>query len=53
MNARRIYRWDDPWETGMWLGGYIFFWIFGQLAAAAVGLLYLALSLTVHLQTVH
>jgi len=36
MKIRHIYRWDDPIETAMYLGAYIFFWLIGHLAGAAV-----------------
>lgn len=38
MKIRHIYRWDDPVETGVYLGSYLFFWAIGHLAGAAVSL---------------
>ncbi len=36
MNIRRIYRWEDPMETGAYLGSYLFLWAIGHLVDAAV-----------------
>lgn len=36
MKVRHIYRWDDPLETAIFLGAYIFLWLIGHLAGAAV-----------------
>lgn len=36
MKIRHIYRWEDPTETGLYLGSYLALWTLGQLASAAV-----------------
>lgn len=36
MKIRHIYRWEDPMETGVYLGSYLFLWAIGHLAGAAV-----------------
>lgn len=36
MRIRRIYRWEDPTETAIWLTGYLLCWAFNQLTGAAV-----------------
>ena len=36
MKIRHIYRWDDPVETGVYLGCYLFLWAIGHLAGGAV-----------------
>ena len=36
MNIRRIYRWEDPMETGAYLGSYLFLWAIGHLVDVAV-----------------
>lgn len=44
MKIRHIYRWDDPLETGVYLGSYLFLWAIGHLAGAAVlGMMWLVL----------
>lgn len=37
MKIRDIYRWEDPMETGVYLGSYLFLWAIDHLAGAAVG----------------
>ena len=36
MKIRHIYRWDDPVETGIYLGSYLFLWAFDRLLGAIV-----------------
>ena len=40
MKIRRIYRWDDPMETGVYLASYLFLWAFDHLLGAAVSCTY-------------
>ena len=39
MKIRHIYRWDNPTETALYLGVYIFLWAANYLAGAAVRLI--------------
>ncbi len=36
MKIRHVYRWEDPAETGVYLGVYLFLWAFDHLLDAAV-----------------
>ncbi len=36
MKIRHIYRWENPAETGVYLGVYLFLWALGHLLDAAV-----------------
>lgn len=36
MKIRHIYRWEDPVETGVYLGSYLFLWAIDHLAGATV-----------------
>ena len=36
MKIRHIYRWEDPIETGVYLGSFLILWAINYLAGAAV-----------------
>lgn len=42
MKIRHIYCWDNPIETGLYLGAYLFLWAYDYLLSTAVSYTYLS-----------